>query len=210
MPLFGKSHNDTTTHGRHHDQAAHTGGATGFAGPGTAATGYVSAPGTGAGPLSSGLHDNAYNNNVCPLPPEEVSETNDFIQNTPNHHHGGVGAGQGVNDPYSSGTGTGAGYGSSNIPPANVLSHGHNERHQDGAGKRMSGKVEHAVGSVIGSSALKAKGLQKEQEANSMKLQSQELAEAERLEAEARTRRERAVAHGASPEHQHLGGATRY
>ncbi len=35
-------------------------------------------------------------------------------------------------------------------------------------------------------------------EANSMKLQSQELAEAERLEAEARTRRERAVAHGMS------------
>ncbi|KAF9500695.1 hypothetical protein BDN71DRAFT_1037628 [Pleurotus eryngii] len=204
MPLFGKSHNETTTHGRHHDQAAHTGGATGFAGPGhvatgtgpgTAATGYAPAPGAGAGagPPNSGMPDNAYNNN-----------------NTPRHRHGGVGAAQGVNDPYSSGTGTGAGYGSSNIPPANVLSHGHNERHQDGAGKRISGKVEHAVGSAIGSSALKAKGLQKEQEANSMKLQSQELAEAERLEAEARTRRERAVAHGASPEHQYLGGATRY
>ncbi|KAL4263804.1 CsbD-like domain-containing protein [Pleurotus pulmonarius] len=189
MPLFGKSRNDATTHGRHHDQVAHTGGATGFAGPGhiatgtgpgTAATGYVSAPGAGvgAGPISSGMYDTAYNN------------TNTLDH----HHHGGVGTGQGVNDPYSSGQATGAGYGSSNIPPANALSHGHNERHQDGAG----------------SSALKAKGLQKEQEANSIKLQSQELAEAERLEAEARTRRERAVAHGASPEHQNLGGSTRY
>ena len=65
-----------------------------------------------------------------------------------------------------------------------------------GAGTRMTGKVENAIGTMIGSSALKAKGLQKEQEANAVKAQTRELQEAERLEHEALMRRERAVGHG--------------
>lgn len=60
----------------------------------------------------------------------------------------------------------------------------------------MTGKVESAIGSMVGSNALKAKGLQKEQESNAVKLQTSELAEAERLEREAMMRRERAVGHG--------------
>jgi hypothetical protein len=69
----------------------------------------------------------------------------------------------------------------------------------------MTGKVESAMGTMLGSSALKAKGLQKEQEVNSVKLQGSELAEAERLEREALMRRERAVAHGAHPANGALG-----
>jgi hypothetical protein len=79
-----------------------------------------------------------------------------------------------------------------------------------------TGKIEHALGSMIGSTELKAKGLQKQQyvltiyvlsfrkcscsdsfrEANSMKIRDRDLAAAERLEREAAMRRERAVAHG--------------
>ncbi|KAF9077371.1 hypothetical protein BDP27DRAFT_1312290 [Rhodocollybia butyracea] len=69
-----------------------------------------------------------------------------------------------------------------------------------------TGKVETAIGSVVGSNALKAKGMQKEMEANALKTQSTELAEAERLEKEAMLRRERAVANGAHPHNRHLGG----
>lgn len=43
-------------------------------------------------------------------------------------------------------------------------------------------------------------------EARGLKVQSQELAEAERLEQEAGMRRERAVAHGAHPDNRHVGG----
>ncbi|KAG5634034.1 hypothetical protein H0H81_003696 [Sphagnurus paluster] len=65
-----------------------------------------------------------------------------------------------------------------------------------GSGHSLTGKIEKTIGTLVGSSSLKAKGLQKEQEANSFKLQSAELAEAERLEREAMMRRERAVGHG--------------
>ena len=62
----------------------------------------------------------------------------------------------------------------------------------------MTGKAESALGSALGSNALKAKGMEKEREANALNLQSSELAEAERLEREAVMRRERAVGHGMS------------
>ncbi len=124
--------------------------------------------GAGAGPMAAGANYTPYNNNSVRFSlrsftaflTNETGKPSQHIQ----HHDGGVVTGQGVNDPYSSaaGTGTGAGYGSANIPPASTLSHG-NERHRDGSGKRFSGKVEHAVGSMLGSNALKAKGLQKQQ-----------------------------------------------
>ncbi|KAH7919405.1 hypothetical protein BV22DRAFT_862439 [Leucogyrophana mollusca] len=105
---------------------------------------------------------------------------------------------------YSSSTGgaTGAGGGNPNIPPPGHVNH------QDGGGgsHAFTGRVEHAVGSMIGSNALKAKGMQKQQEANSISLQGEELAAAENLEREALMRRERAVAHGAHPVNKHLGG----
>jgi hypothetical protein len=62
----------------------------------------------------------------------------------------------------------------------------------------LTGKAESALGSALGSNALKAKGLEKEREANALNFQSSELAEAERLEREAKMRRERAVGHGMS------------
>ena len=65
-----------------------------------------------------------------------------------------------------------------------------------GGGSRIAGRAERAVGSLVGSQALKEKGFQKEQEAGAFKMQSAEIAEAERLEKEALMRRERAVAHG--------------
>lgn len=49
---------------------------------------------------------------------------------------------------------------------------------------------------MVGSQALKMKGIQKEQEAQAFKQQSAELVEAEKLEREALLRRERAVQHG--------------
>jgi len=141
-------------------------------------------------------------------------------------------AGRGTG-PHGGGMGTGTGTGgqwfgsgqefSSNathgtaIPPSNTVHHGpggtghganlgsNSTSSSGGTGQRLTGKVESAMGTMLGSSALKAKGLQKEQEANSVKLQGSELAEAERLEREALMRRERAVAHGAHPANSQLG-----
>lgn len=73
--------------------------------------------------------------------------------------------------------------------------------HQGGGGSRLAGKTERAVGTLVGSQALKEKGIQKEQEAGAFTQQSAEIAEAERLEKEALMRRERAVAHGECPYH---------
>lgn len=81
------------------------------------------------------------------------------------------------------------------------------ERHHD-RGKtrvRAEGGTEEVAGQLVGSRALQAHGAQKEQEANAIKVQSTELAEAERLEREAVLRRETAVAHGAHPDNKHLG-----
>lgn len=85
--------------------------------------------------------------------------------------------------------------GPAGIPPTSEVSHGPSSG-SGGGGQRLAGKVESAIGSLVGSAALKEKGALKEQEANTIKRQGQELAEAERLEAEALMRRERAVAHG--------------
>ena len=65
-------------------------------------------------------------------------------------------------------------------------------------GTKLTGKVESALGSMVGSSTLKAKGLEKEREANSANMQALELAEAERLEREAMMRRQKVLGHGAS------------
>ncbi|KAJ7269609.1 hypothetical protein C8J57DRAFT_1716675 [Mycena rebaudengoi] len=100
------------------------------------------------------------------------------------HHHAGTGAA---------------------IPPIGAVS-GTQNHHSSGGGGAMTGKIEHAIGTIVGSSSLKAKGLQKEEEARGLKIQSQELAEAERLESQAALRRERAVAHGAHPDNRHVGG----
>jgi len=131
-----------------------------------------------------------------------------YSNNVYDQQRHGLDPGAGVSDPYSvAGVGHGNvnahGTGAAGIPPTGTLND-HNQS-RGGVGTRMTGKVESAVGTMLGSSSLKAKGLQKEQEANSIKLQGQELAEAERLEREAMMRRERAVGHGAHPGNRHLG-----
>ncbi len=92
-----------------------------------------------------------------------------------------------AHDPYTKGG-----------PPAVGASHRDTRQTGGGIGTKLTGKVESAIGSALGSNALKEKGLEKEREANALNLQSSELAEAERLEREAVMRRKRAVGHGIS------------
>ncbi|KAH9948655.1 hypothetical protein B0H21DRAFT_707598 [Amylocystis lapponica] len=107
----------------------------------------------------------------------------------------------------------GAGYfnqqNSNNSPRSdedNPPSHVTNGQHGGGGGRRSEGKTDHPVGLLVGSQALKNKGIQKEQEAGAIQAQGSEIEEAERLEQEALVRREHAVAHGAHPDNKHLGG----
>ncbi|KAJ2934151.1 hypothetical protein H1R20_g2907, partial [Candolleomyces eurysporus] len=145
--------------------------------------------------------------------------------------HGGYDQGYGGNnhhaDEYNVNRRALAGDGTAQaIPPASVISHGgagpggpgHNGPIRGGgvpmgAGK-TTGKVEAAIGTALGSRSLKEKGLQKQYEAEAYRLQGAELAEAERLEKEARLRRDRAVAHGAHPENLQpthaVGGQSAY
>ncbi|KAJ7149608.1 hypothetical protein C8R46DRAFT_1044023 [Mycena filopes] len=119
-------------------------------------------------------------------------------------NQGGMGAGAGSMNQGGMGTGAnqggmGAGAGGAGgIPDSGNMGA---TQHHGG-----SGKIEQKVGKLVGSKTLQAKGLEKEREAQAMKVQSGELAEAERLEQEAGQRRERAVAHGAHPDNRHVGG----
>ncbi|KAF8893176.1 hypothetical protein CPB84DRAFT_1848652 [Gymnopilus junonius] len=120
------------------------------------------------------------------------------ILNQGQYAHGMFGPGHDTN--YSSNT---TGPIATGIPTSNVIGHGNHT--SGGGGSKLTGKIESALGELIGSNALKNKGLKKQQEANASKVQSTELAEAERLEREALMRRERAVAHGAHPANSQLG-----
>ena len=94
------------------------------------------------------------------------------------------------------GAGAGIGPGATDpaVPPASHINRDNNR--SGSGGSRLAGKAERGLGTLVGSQALKERGLQKEQEASAFKMQSAEIAEAERLEKEALMRRERAVAHG--------------
>jgi hypothetical protein len=76
----------------------------------------------------------------------------------------------------------------------------HNYNRTTGAptGTKLTGKAESALGSMIGSNALKAKGLQKEREANNANSQRLDLAEADRLEHQALLLRQKVASQGAS------------
>ena len=121
----------------------------------------------------------------------------------------GQGAGQGqplAHAGQQQPLGGGSAFAEPGLAPVNHISQQPAGHERGGGAKAAAGKAERAIGGVIGSSALKNRGLEKEQEANAFKAQSAELAEAERLEREAMLRRERAVAHGAHPDNRHLGG----
>lgn len=66
----------------------------------------------------------------------------------------------GADQQYGAGVGAGAGAGPA-IPPTGTINS--QQQPRTGGGSAMTGKIEHAVGSLIGSNALKTKGLQKEQ-----------------------------------------------
>ncbi|GJJ10831.1 hypothetical protein Clacol_005059 [Clathrus columnatus] len=90
------------------------------------------------------------------------------------------------------------------VPASGAMNNGNKASASE---KAFIGKLEHAAGTLLCSSTLKAKGIQKEQEAQALKVQSAEITAAQRLEQEARARRERAVAHGADPQVlQTMGG----
>lgn len=125
----------------------------------------------------------------------------------------GMGMGMGPGAGATGGTGatgaTGLGASAAHQPMAPQTDmHGnavHPGNHGTG-GQKLEGKLQVAVGTMIGSQSLKAKGHAKEQEAVALNAQAAELSEAERHEQAALARRERAVAHGAHPDLRHLGG----
>ncbi|KAI0266503.1 hypothetical protein BC834DRAFT_132137 [Gloeopeniophorella convolvens] len=181
MPLFGKKHND---------KAPARQGAADFADTGTNNTGA----GHASGPGTNGPGTNYDQRNDFNAPTAQGYDNNSNLA--------GRGAGQNFApgpqgaDPYNAQQ--------PGVPPTSHVNQ--NTGHHSNPGTRAAGKVEHAVGTLVGSNALKARGAEKEQEANAFKDQSREIAEAERLEREAMIRRERAVAHGAHPDNRHLGG----
>lgn len=95
---------------------------------------------------------------------------------------GGVAGG----DPYANTVGN------NDVAPVQHFSSGQNSGHASAT----TGKVERIIGTVVCSQSLKAKGIQKEQQAAAYRVQGAEISEAERLEQEAAIRRQRAVDHG--------------
>ncbi|KAG8992957.1 hypothetical protein FRB90_000822 [Tulasnella sp. 427] len=69
-----------------------------------------------------------------------------------------------------------------------------------------SGKIEKAIGTVLCSTTMKQKGLEKQAEAANISMQAEHLNEAERLEAQARAMRGNAVGLGAHPNHLNPAG----
>ncbi|KAJ4489877.1 hypothetical protein J3R30DRAFT_1015 [Lentinula aciculospora] len=191
MPLFGGHKHDKKHNTLHKDEQMGPGAAggtnTSMAGSGTYA-GDSNVPPAGGRThhhQHQGIdsHQQGYHNQPI---------DNDYGNTGLNSQPGMGGMGNDGYNEYSGNQG--------NIPPSSHLNA------SGGRGHSTTGKVEKAIGTAVGSNALKSKGIQKEMEANALKTQSSELAEAERLEREAMLRRERAVAHGAHPENRHLGG----
>jgi len=196
MPLFGNKRNRSAEraaareHNTDHTTAARTG-----AGAGTGIGAGAGDTGPGYGNSATGHNNTGYNNSS--------GHTGAGYDTQPNMSAQQPGYGSGMNnqsaDPYSNTV-------NANDPTMAPTNH-FNDGQRSGGGSRLAGKMEHAVGSVVGSQALKNKGMQKEQESQAFKAQSAEIGEAERLEREAMLRRERAVQHGAHPENKQLGGA---
>ncbi|KAJ3573365.1 hypothetical protein NP233_g2463 [Leucocoprinus birnbaumii] len=206
MPILRKNNN------RDENMMAPTGAGTGTGtGIGTTGHHYQGAPGidrSGITPVDQPMTgDYATGDTTNPdyLPPN-VSGTGYGTGGTQRPGATGIHGyeGHGFNEPPPSTNPMGtAGMQQPTVPPSGTL----NNEYQSHGGKsqRITGKIESAIGTAIGSDTLKAKGLQKEREANAMKVQGRELAEAERLEREAIMRRDRAVAHGAHPANKDLG-----
>jgi len=171
--------NLTTTHHGHTGPGPMTGGAAGgLAGNQMGHTGAGTALGAVAGEHHARTHPTDAYSNTGPV--------------------GGMGVGTGAGAGVGAGVGAGAGTGASTRP--GIATGG------TAAEKAFVGKLEHAAGTALCSSTLRAKGIEKEREAQALKVQAAELRQAEGLEAEAEARRQRAVAHGAHPQHLNAGG----
>ena len=127
----------------------------------------------------------------------------------------GLGAGEGTytrgpgpHSPQNNGTGTGTGNatGMDNTSAGGVGGAPIAQTEREAAKLQRKGKMEHVLGSITCSSNLQHKGDLHKAQAGQLKMQAQELSEAERLEHEAGMRRHRAVGLGADP--VHANGAT--
>jgi len=146
------------------------------------------------------------------------------------HHAGHAGGGHGQQQQpqaYDYGDNRGAGVGGAGgVAAGGAQSQGiggHNQQDQglvDGGRHEqhhgiLGGKHDRAegrgagtgagAGGLVGSQAIHGQAAQLEQQAQTYRAQGNEISEAERLEQEARTRRDRAVAQGAPQENRHLG-----
>ncbi|KJA22071.1 hypothetical protein HYPSUDRAFT_55005 [Hypholoma sublateritium FD-334 SS-4] len=203
MPLFGSNNNDSTTIGNtgYHHLRPTTDTAQGFPGGGQGATGTGAYPTshTGAG-LGFDSNHNGPTNTFAPGSNSQQSGGNPFSDNS--SHTMGSGGAMGGGAHLGGGRGippTSADHNTAGPVPMGTGGTG------GGVGHSLTGKVERAVGNLIGSQSLQAKGAQKELEAGATKMQGRELAEAERLENEALMRRQGAVGHGAHPANSNLG-----
>ncbi|TFY80069.1 hypothetical protein EWM64_g3946 [Hericium alpestre] len=202
MPLFGKKHNDDNKHGQGAVVADSTRRDADVPRNGTGST-------TRNGQQDYGLADRGattgYDNNTSSMNRTGAGITGQsHAAGTHNLGTGRDAGGQQYPDQQYDGAGGQYGNNQSDLPPSQHLNQ--STGHSPHPARRMEGKIEHAVGTLVGSQALQARGNEKEEEANAFKAQGRELAEAEKLEREAMLRRERAVAHGAHPENRHLGG----
>jgi len=112
---------------------------------------------------------------------------------------GGYGTGAGV------GAGTGAGLGAGGMAGGTTSNVNPSAGHAGGT--NLKGKIQEAIGNVTHSQNLQAKGIANQQQAQAEKFQRSEITEAERLEGNAKLRRDNAVASGAHPTHGTAGGA---
>jgi len=209
MPLFGnKDKHHTTEPVGHSTLNPATGPGTGVGvGHGTNTYGTD----TGAMNTGTGLHHGTHHGagNVAGVGSGYNNEPGyGSAAGMPQHHGAGAGTAG-----FGAGAGAGTGLagqhhtqpmtGATDIPPSGALNTSDQSRH--GQGGSMSGKVERTIGNLVGSQSLKAKGAEKEAEARAINQQGAELSEAERLEGEAKMRRERAVGHGAHPDNLNIG-----
>ncbi|KAF8577161.1 hypothetical protein K439DRAFT_1622301 [Ramaria rubella] len=194
MPLFGNNKNTTTSPNVLHKNGptANTTGHHGHTGPGP----VIGAAGGGA----VGHH-------------EGHTATGALLGGAAGHHYATTHPTQATMPPgvHDSSTmnapGATTNIDGATIPAAGAATTGmHGSGGASASEKAFVGKLEHAAGTLLCSSSLRAKGLQKEQEAQALKVQAAELGAAERLESEAAARRERAVAHGAHPHHLRRDG----
>jgi len=150
--------------------------------------------------LSGGAHGAGH----VPYRAEEAASNNYTQQQTAQlgqngHHHTGA-AGLGGAGVGAAGTGTHANGLGTNTNGTGPHTNGSGTTQSGGSAtaKEIVGKIEHVVGSLVHSTALKEKGIMKEQQAASMKAQSHEINRAEALEQEAINARQRAAGHGAN------------